>query len=203
MSSREYLEEFAKIASQVVAVVGLFALLVRFVCLPLRKVFVTLRKNSELILHGLPVLEGFLQRWSATSGTDSFLNHFDALEAKCLANEAFIDSIVRLKKEPAYICDPSGECILASDSLCELFGLEHEDMLGRGWLAALANEDRDKVWDKWYASIAKRIPYDAEYPVRNQRNHSRWRVTTIAYPVLDKTKKLICFYGELTEIKPE
>jgi PAS domain-containing protein len=52
--------------------------------------------------------------------------------------------------------------------MAEIFGLEHAEMLGRGWLDAVDHKTRAKVWERWQDAIESRIPYADEFLVINQ-----------------------------------
>jgi PAS domain S-box-containing protein len=65
-------------------------------------------------------------------------------------------------------CDSSGQCVWVSRRMAEIFGLEHAEMLGRGWLDAVDHKTRAKVWERWQDAIESRIPYADEFLVINQ-----------------------------------
>jgi len=69
-----------------------------------------------------------------------------------------------------YRTDCDGQCVAANKSLCELFGIPRAEMMGTGWLSAIASQsDREQVWAAWQESQNQHIPYLQRYKVRNRK----------------------------------
>jgi PAS domain S-box-containing protein len=97
-----------------------------------------------------------------------------------------------------YICDVAGQCVFANDPLCDLFGLDSSDMLGRGWLAAITEPERLQVYDRWDASVRTGVPYHGEYTVENQRTKAVKHCETSTYGAIVKGK-VVAFVGYVRE----
>lgn len=189
------LDRWAILAGQATAIAGGLALLVRYVVQPLTLALRTLRRNSERIEAGLPLLDEWLRRWPDLSGARSFFEVFAAIEDLAQQTDATFRAALDLKAGPVYLCAVNGECEFANRAICELWGISRESMLGRGWLAGIAPEDRSRVWSRWQESINSEIPYECSYMVRNARDGKRWSVTTVAVPIRNVDGALIGYYG--------
>lgn len=198
-------KEIAIWAAQIVTIGGGLTLLYKWFVMPSRKVIKSFSDSSETIKKGLPIFIKLLERWPEPSGHGSFLEDFDEVKFHALTGHALAKSIIYLKDDPSYICEAkTGDCVLASLALCELWGVSHEDMKGRGWLIAIDPvEDRHKTWKVWMKAIQNELPYEATYRIKNHRTGARMSVTTIAVPVKNKNEEVVCYYGIFTEIKPE
>lgn len=194
-------DDIAVLAGQVTAVGGALVLLWRYCLGPLIVLLRTLRRNSELIAHGLPLLDEWLRRWPDLSGPRSFFEVFAVSERRALGTEALLDGVIDLNTLPVYLCSTDGECVMANRAICELFGLSRAEMMGRGWLAGIAPDDRARTWQRWQESISARIPYETSYLVRNQRTGQRWSITTVAVPIIDANGAVAGYYGKFPQVE--
>lgn len=100
-----------------------------------------------------------------------------------------------------YICETTGRCIEANPYLCDLFGMSREEMMGFGWLNAVAPEHRQGVHADWMWALKTDAPYRATYRVENQRDGSSTWVKTEAFTA-KKDGVVIAIAGILHEIEP-
>lgn len=111
--------------------------------------------------------------------------------------------IIMINPVPMYECDKEGKCILANTALCELFGLSEQEMLGNGWLSAIAPEDRQQCWEHFQHSIKLDIPYEWNYTVVNYKTHKRLRCKTEVTVLRDVKGKPILFQGYVEPISSQ
>lgn len=64
-----------------------------------------------------------------------------------------------------YICRPDGRCSWANDYLCELFGRSQDQMHGFGWIDAVHDDDRKRVYEEWHFATENVLPYRTTYAV--------------------------------------
>lgn len=129
------------------------------------------------------------------NGGRSIRDRIKRIDTTVQINAARVHVIMERDQMPIYECLPTGECSYANRSLCELFGLESEEMEGNGWLAALIPEDRERVFDTWRSAVAKQIPYECSYSLRTKAGVEK--VTTTAEPMWDTDGNLIGYHGIL------
>ena len=114
--------------------------------------------------------------------------------ARCLSIQNLLDT-------PIFECDLSGDCTFSNDALCELVGLPHEKMIGRGWLEGIIPSEREFVFDAWSSAIEKRLPYECAYTVRNKTTGKYAKIVTKAVPLVGKTG-MYGYLGIFKEIEP-
>lgn len=201
MNPQFTLKEIAVIAGQIIGIITAGTLLWRYFFDPLRKLVKTLKKNSETITNGLPLLSDFLAKWQEISGSDSFVDYLEQVELEVSRLRARQWALLRVKQTPLYECSPTGECVFANQVLCDLFGLSYEDMLGSGWLAGVDATDRQRVYQVWSTAIESHIPYECSYKIVNRRDKTAWLVTTIALPIVDDKAGLMGYLGIFTQLE--
>lgn len=94
-------------------------------------------------------------------------------------NESLIDRMIKEEFRSRYMlmhardgvfeCDSNGMCTYVNPTLARLYGLEASAMLGRGWLAAVAVADRDRVWTAWQHAVQDQIPYEDTFTLQTGR----------------------------------
>lgn len=98
-----------------------------------------------------------------------------------------------------YECGPDGMCTYASAALGELYGMSPEQFTGNGWLSAVETaQERQRVWDSWQAAVKAGIPYEDVYVVRCHA--VRRRVRTYTRAVKDRSGKVLCYFGVVTDM---
>lgn len=113
--------------------------------------------------------------------------------------EAFFAIKMNADDVPIYVCDSEGQCTFANTQLCNLFGLDYNQMLGYGWLSAVGKtqHEKDSTYDDWREAIKKDIPYVTEYTVVNQKTGEEIPVKTRAIPVRGKKGEILFYKGEV------
>lgn len=59
--------------------------------------------------------------------------------------------------------DSRGHCTFVNAKWCELAGLTEEQAMGRGWIAALHPDDRERITAAWNDAVFSNIPFSFEY----------------------------------------
>ena len=70
--------------------------------------------------------------------------------------------------------DAEGNCIFVNEKWCSLAGMPAETARGRGWVAALHPDDRQKVFDEWYAAAQAGCEFASEYRFRRPDGATSW-----------------------------
>lgn len=116
-------------------------------------------------------------------------------------NALKIDILARVNRVGIYICDTSGLCTATNGVLCELFGRDSKDMLGKGWLGAVIEKDRYRVEEEWRNSLQFGLPYRASYTIHNDRHNVTVECVSEAYAIIDKNGVVSGFVGWVTPIE--
>lgn len=98
-----------------------------------------------------------------------------------------------------YVCTPDGKCTWANDFLCDAFGVDSTDMLGFGWIGAVAKSEQVRVHTAWKSAVAEGIPYRESYEVEPRDGKDRWRAMTQAWPVV-RGGKTVCYVGYVKKV---
>lgn len=190
------IEAIGEYGGIVVTLSAALGLLVRYLFIPLFRFTKKLKNNSKEMLDSLPVLFDIAERWPQRSGSRSFLEEHDHLVDRAAINQARLYAILDLMPTAIYECDLEGNCIHANKALCDLFGLNLEQMMGSGWLAGIHPDDREKTYDRWLNAVLKKIPYEAGYRVRNAKTKIVVNAESIAFP-LHENEEAVSYFGKV------
>lgn len=103
-----------------------------------------------------------------------------------------------------YQCDRDGNCIWVNDALCSIFGLDSAAMMGRGWLLAVADDEREESNGHWQRAVDQDLPYSWTYTIENQRTRraARYR-TTVAVLRRPDTGEPLLYHGTVEPVADE
>lgn len=72
--------------------------------------------------------------------------------------------------------DSQGDCTYVNPRWTEITGLTFDEALGQGWSQALHPEDKQRVFDGWYAAATAGSPYDWECRFVTKQGKQTWIV---------------------------
>lgn len=78
------------------------------------------------------------------------------------------DATFLLSKEAMFKNNEQGYCILANNSLCQLYGVSQEQLLGLGWLNYIMEEDKERIKEEWLNIIETGTEIASYYTIINQ-----------------------------------
>jgi PAS domain S-box-containing protein len=137
-----------------------------------------------------------LQKELLPNGGKSLNDSIRRIEGKIDKVYAGFHFGITLRDEAVWECDPEGHCRWASPSLCHMFGIAQQDMIGFGWLEAVATQDeRARVGKEWVDAVEKRIPYSAQYTIHNRMTGEKCVVESRGWPCVDTDGNPIWYYG--------
>jgi PAS domain S-box-containing protein len=96
------------------------------------------------------------------------------LEAKLRQSERRFQALADHAPVGIFETDPDGNCTFVNEKWCSLAGMAPEAARGRGWVAALHPEDRQKVFDEWYAAAQAGREFSAEYRFLTPEGRTSW-----------------------------
>ncbi|MDH6590461.1 diguanylate cyclase (GGDEF)-like protein/PAS domain S-box-containing protein [Variovorax sp. TBS-050B] len=116
------------------------------------------------------------------------------------ASEAHYRSFVELHPQITWTADATGAVTEAGPGWPALTGNSIENSLGSGWESALHPDDLGRVRAQWMDSVARGVPFDAEYRVRSAADGSyRW-FRARAAPRRDENQAIVRWYGLLEDV---
>lgn len=93
-------------------------------------------------------------------------------QIKQIANDVKIIRIERdatfyLAKDPMFKTDGKGYYTSVNTSLCNLIGVNEQELLGLGWLNYISSEDKDRIIDEWENIIESGKELTTFYTLKN------------------------------------
>jgi diguanylate cyclase (GGDEF)-like protein/PAS domain S-box-containing protein len=83
-------------------------------------------------------------------------------------------TMVHVSPSGIFYGDAAGDCIYVSERWCALSGLPAAAARGRGWLAALHAEDRERIAQAWYRSAREKRAFEEQYRLRRPDGSVIW-----------------------------
>lgn len=62
-----------------------------------------------------------------------------------------------------YMTDARGKCLWTSSVWCALTGVRAEDARGDGWIMAIHEDDRQRVYEAWSMAVRTHSPFNARF----------------------------------------
>jgi PAS domain S-box-containing protein len=119
--------------------------------------------------------------------------------ARLQASEARYRALAEAQPSVMFVADPQGGATYVNRAFQELTGLPAAALLGRGWLAALHPEDRDRTAAAWEESVRTLAPYEAECRLRRADGELRSLLVRGA-PALAPDGAATAWFGTATDI---
>lgn len=129
---------------------------------------------------------------------DSIKTLYEAVQTSHDTLEVRVKIAERFLKIGIYICGVDGKFLWTNEHLQELMGLDSQDMLGFGWLQAIAPEDRKRVHEEWMYAVKEGIEYNCKYTIVNHRTNKLIQVSTTAISVVNDAEQKQCYVGYLS-----
>lgn len=106
-----------------------------------------------------------------------------------------MNMIWEMMESAVFECDHDGQCVWASDRLCRLFGLDRGEMVGNGWLQAIEETDRLRVWGEWTKTTQQGVPFSCTYTVVNQETGEVVRCRAFTVTTHNEKHLPIAYFG--------
>jgi PAS domain S-box-containing protein len=132
---------------------------------------------------------------------DQVCNTVNELKDMLMITDARAKVTWQADEYATFECGPTGECVMASDALAELFGLPTDQLLGEGWLQALPTaEERIRVKRNWDECRKERIPYIETYFIKHRPTGEVRRIRVQARGLYSAEGKPRLFFGFCKQI---
>ena len=95
--------------------------------------------------------------------------------------------------------DAAGNCLFVNEKWCSLAGLTADAARGRGWVAALHPEDREKVFNHWYEAARTGQEFAGEYRFCTANGVVSW-LKGSAVALRDAAERVTGYIGTVTDI---
>ncbi len=126
-----------------------------------------------------------------------------AAEARARQSEARFRAMAEATPVIVFVTDEAGGNVYVSPQFARFTGLPEPTLLGKGWMRALADEDRERVVAATQGSLAHGQDYEAEFRMRRHDGVLRWCLVR-AVPVRDGIDSSVSGWcGTVTDIEDQ
>src|SRR3712207_5735853 len=98
-----------------------------------------------------------------------------------------------------FLTDAQGNCLFVNERWGELAGMSSEAARGQGWAEALHPEDRERVFEAWYAAARAGCEFSGEYRFRTPEAKVTW-LQGSAVALRDAAGETTGYLGTVTDI---
>ena len=103
------------------------------------------------------------------NGGTSLYDRIVRMDTSTIMTEARIKALIDLDPyDPIFETDPHGGYTTVNRVWGQYTGLTQTQALGNGWIVAVHEEDRDRVWKEWTDAIAQQRDFDMTVRLVNQ-----------------------------------
>lgn len=95
--------------------------------------------------------------------------------------------------------DAEGNCLYVNDRWCQMAGMTADMARGKGWATALHPEDRDRIFEEWYAAANGGQEFAGVYRFRTPAGEVTW-LSGRAVTLRDERGKIGGYIGTITDI---
>jgi diguanylate cyclase (GGDEF)-like protein/PAS domain S-box-containing protein len=114
-------------------------------------------------------------------------------------SEALFQTLARLSPVGIFKTDQQGDCDYVNQRWCDISGLSTEEAIGKGWLLAVFNADRQRVQQEWQHATLTHTPFKSQYRFQHRNGPIRW-VIGLATPEYDNDRQFLGYVGTVTDI---
>ncbi len=114
-------------------------------------------------------------------------------------SEALFQTLARLSPVGIFKTDQQGDCDYVNQRWCDISGLSTEEAIGKGWLLAVFNADRQRVQQEWQHATLTQTPFKSQYRFQHRNGPIRW-VIGLATPEYDNVRHFLGYVGTVTDI---
>lgn len=115
------------------------------------------------------------------------------------AQEQRFHTLTRHAPVGIFQTDAEGHCLFVNERWCDLAGLSHETAAGRGWVAALHPDDRERVFREWYGAAQAGREFASEYRFSTPGGQVTW-LSGSAVALRDGRGQVTGYIGTVTDI---
>ncbi len=154
------------------------------------------------LLRSIVAVEGQLK----PNGGDSLRDRIEKILAKQKAFHATFEGTKRaafdLVPAPVFEAKPDGSCEFVNLEYCDRLGITRDQALGKGWLALVTTDDRDRVRQAWAEAVRDSGHFSESFRLMNRQNRTVLRVDCRAVPITGSDGSVLSYVGFLkpTEI---
>lgn len=177
----------------------------KMIIVPIRNLCASVQKmESTQTSEVLPVINSIKNQFSVNSGKSIMdrISRIDdntrlaELRSKLIASNLVTTCMLEF--------DKSGQLVWANKAFLDITGLQLEQIRNNEWFVCVSEEDRERVWNLWKHSLDSKIPFESEFEIKNQINHSHKNVKCVVHPHKSIANTpdggILGYYGTIVEM---
>jgi diguanylate cyclase (GGDEF)-like protein/PAS domain S-box-containing protein len=95
-------------------------------------------------------------------------------EKALLQNEEHYHLLARLAPVGIFRTDAQGHCTYTNKRWCDIAGIDPAQARGEGWVQAIHPDDRQHIFDRWYAAAKNDLPFVEECRMQRPDGVTTW-----------------------------
>lgn len=148
----------------------------------------------------LPMINSFYREFS-TNGGKSIKDQITRIDDNTRLSELRSKLVATtLLTTGSFECSPDGLLTWGNKALCDLLGLNFDELLGKGWLSAIAEDERAEVWFQWMENVANGIPHESVFTVSNHKTGETFLCRSTAFMHKTIDGRILGYYGTIIRI---
>jgi PAS domain S-box-containing protein len=134
------------------------------------------------------------------NGGSSIRDALDRIENRQHVLGAFQKAQLNTHAKAMFETDNAGQCTWVNRPHNRLTGYQATEMLGDGWINAIAPECRTTTMRKWEDAVKNKREFDEDLWYLRPDRQTRYKVNVHAYTVAGKTGCIEGYLGEITDL---
>ena len=163
---------------------------------------------EQLVYHHLSAAHDYwLEVRIYPSGAGLAVFYRDVTRAKradeaLRASESQFRAFAQAVPNHAWIARPNGDLEWVNNQMYAYSGLDHDSLMGKGWLRIIHPDDLANAAAAWAHSLASGDPYKIEFRIRRADATYRWHLVR-AQPIRSDSGEIIQWVGANTDIEDQ
>ena len=142
-----------------------------------------------------------VERETRTNGGSTLKDDLKLIKAQTLINSKATDSMLYLYGDPFFKADTQGNFTFVNHKFLQLTGLiGSEDANGIGWLKAVCENDRHRVYTEWINSVTTESIFVCNFKLCNLITEEVTEVAVRTTPIRDEKNQILLYMG-IIELK--
>tara|TARA_R110000868_G_scaffold39376_4_gene137090 strand:- start:4377 stop:10016 length:5640 start_codon:yes stop_codon:yes gene_type:complete len=161
--------------------------------------FPGLRKDGSRIWVHITVRLVNWQNRTAIQGTMIVVTRRREAEERIRESEERFRLLTSTSPVGIFVTDAQGNCEYINEAYEKMSGLSIGQATGKGWAAAIHPDDKDRVFEEWYAGVQTEGPIRTEFRFQRPDGKIVWAIAQ-AVAQRDANGMLVKYIGAITDV---
>lgn len=157
------------------------------------------RKDGSRIIVHMTVRVVNWENRTAIQGTMIDVTRRREAEARIRESEERFRLLTSTSPVGIFVTDADGNCEYINEAYEKMSGLTSVQAAGQGWARAIHPEDKDRVFEDWYAGVRAERPFRTEFRFLRADGTVTWAIAQ-AVTQRDSSGKTLRFIGAITDV---